>query len=87
MGASGILGNLIWSTVIAGGVAEAAGAAGKGPLAKGPSPLPPTPLMPDQQLMGQAAKREAALSIGRTGRASTILSAGSDVGTSDKLGP
>lgn len=51
------------------------------------TPLTPPPVMPDQQLVSQAAKKEAAMSIGRTGRASTLLSAGSDVGASDKLGP
>lgn len=49
--------------------------------------LPQTPAMPDQTVIDQQQKLQAALALGRTGRSSTILSAGSDAGTSDRLGP
>lgn len=73
------------AVIAAGGMLTGKGPAGK--LKPAPSVLAPPPQMPDQLLINQAAKKEAALSIGRTGRASTILTSGSDVAASDKLGP
>ncbi len=74
------------AVILAGGLATGKGPAG-GLAPKGPS-IPQTPVMPDQTQQLQAgqvaAARAAAL---QRGRASTVLSAGSDVGTQDKLGP
>jgi len=74
--------------LVGGGVVG--GAANKGPLASifhpRTQPLPKVPPMPDQLALDQAAQRKAALEASRqTGRASTILSSGTDTG--DRLGP
>jgi hypothetical protein len=46
---------------------------------------PPVVPMPDQTVIDQAARKSAAQQLSRTGRASTVLSAGTDTG--DRLGP
>lgn len=63
---------------------------GKGPagsLAPKPKALPQVPAMPDQTVINQQQQLQAALAQGRSGRASTVLSSGSDAGTADRLGP
>ncbi len=63
---------------------------GKGPAGKlqpkAPA-LPQVPAMPDQTVINQQQQLQAALAQGRTGRASTVLSGGSDAAASDRLGP
>lgn len=55
-------------------------------LSPGHPALPKPPLMPDETQLEQAKKKSIAQQLARTGRASTILSAGTDTG-GDKLGP